>query len=151
MKKALSLFLAVLMIMSALVASVGAVDIRNPGICTCEDHDRYNPCHCCIYCENLDNDYVLDCCKEVDGTWTFCCRICNGLWDCECVECECCAEKDSTLVEPESPSLLPVGVQNSLVASFQNAMKQLQARLADFFNSVFEFLRLDEYFGQLQK
>ena len=67
MKKTLSLFLAVLMIATAFIvpASAGLVpDIREPGVCTCEDHNRTGPCHCCIYCENLDNTYVLDCCKK---------------------------------------------------------------------------------------
>ncbi len=150
MKKALSLFLAVLMIMSVMAVSVSAIDIRKGSVCTCEDHDKYNPCHCCIYCDNLDNDYVNDCCKQVGNEWVFCCRACNGLWNCGCVSCDCCATKDQPYEEPDSPALIPGNVQQNLISSFQNAMATLMKSLRSFFDRIFEFLRIDEYFGSLE-
>lgn len=151
MKKALSLFLAVLMLMSVMAVSVSAVDIRNPGICTCEDHDKYNPCHCCLFCDNLDTSYILDCCKKetLNGevVWTFCCAACNGLWDCECVDCSCCAEKKDEVLDDGSNAIVPPSVQNSFVSAFQNAMNKIKEVFDNIFNTIFEFLRIEDFFG----
>lgn len=155
MKKALSLFLAVLMLSITLIvpasAGIFTPDIREPGVCVCEDHNRKGPCHCCINCENLDTTYVLDCCKkeELNGevVWTFCCPVCNGLWDCECVDCECCAEKKDEVLNEGSTAIIPPSVQNSFISGFQNAMNKVKKVFDDFFNAIFEFLRIDDFFG----
>lgn len=155
MKKTLSLFLAVLMLSTALIvpasAGIFAPDIREPGVCVCEDHIKTGPCHCCIYCENLDNTYVLDCCKKdvVGGeeVWTFCCAVCNGLWDCECVDCDCCSEKKDEQLNEGSNAIIPPSAQNSIVSGFQNAMRKIKEVFDNIFNTIFEFLRIDEFFG----
>ena len=154
MKKALSLFLAVLMLVIATIVPAGAgllPDTRYDGVCTCEDHIRTAPCRCCVYCENLDNTYVLDCCKKdtLNGkeVWTFCCVVCNGMWDCECVDCECCAEKKDEVLEENGTTIIPETTQNSIVSGFQNAIQKIKAVFDKFFNSIFEFLRIDDFFG----
>ncbi len=155
MKKTLSLFLAVLMLAITLIMPVGAAlipDIRKPGVCMCEDHIKTSPCHCCLYCENLDNTYVLDCCKKDvlggEEVWTFCCTVCTGLWDCECVDCSCCAEKKDEYLDEGSNAIIPPSTQNSIVTGFQNAMQKIKAVFDKFFDSIFEFLRIEDFFGK---
>ena len=155
MKKALSLFLAVLMFVTAMIIPASAAglipDIRKDGVCMCEDHVKTSPCHCCVYCENLDNTYVLDCCTKDkiggEDVWTFCCVVCNGLWDCECVACECCAEKKDEILEDSGTTIIPETAQNSIVAGFQNAIQKVKAVFDKFFDAIFEFLRIDDFFG----
>lgn len=150
MKKALSVFLAVLMLMSGMTLMSFAY-IDEGGYCSCYDHVETDTCRCCIYCENLDTTYVLDCCKkqELNGqtVWIKCCSICNGLEDCECTDCECCAEKSDEVINDGNISLVPPSVQNSIIAGFQNAMRRLQEIFDKFFDAIFEFLRFDDFFG----
>ena len=94
MKKLLALFLFVFMLVIVTSIPTSAYyNIREDGVCQCEDHIETGYCHCCVYCENLDNTYMLDCCTkiEIDGKvfWTFCCVLCTGLEGCECY-CSCC-------------------------------------------------------------
>lgn len=152
MKKALSIFLAVIMLMSVMSLAASAV-VKEPGVCMCEDHNRTGPCHCCIYCEHLDVTYKLDCCKKEtlyngDEVWTFCCPTCTGLWNCECVGCSCCSEKTDDMLDDGSTSLIPPSTQNSLVKAFQNAINKIKAVFDSFFDSIFEFLRIDDFFGE---
>ena len=150
MKKALSLILAIIMLMSA-VTFVGSAYNDYGGVCNCPDHKENNYCQCCLYCENLDTSYILDCCvKKVDGNkvyWEKCCSICNGLKDCECTDCKCCAKKIDEIVNEGSTSIIPPSVQISLVEGFQNAMNKVRKIFDDFFDRIFEFLRIDDFFS----
>ena len=150
MKKALSIFLAVIMLMSVMALAVSA-EFRAPGVCMCEDHIKTDACHCCVYCENLDATYVLDCCSKTvlngEEVWVFCCPDCDGLLNCKCVACSCCAEKTDDMLDDGSTSLIPESTQNSLVKSFQNAMQKIKAVFDNFFDRIFEFLRIEDFFG----
>lgn len=91
MKKILCTLLAVLLCVTITPFNLkaDASYVLTDGVCRCEDHDDHNPCRCCLWCDNLDRSYVLDCAKYKDGNWTVCCEICNGLFSCVC-ECSCC-------------------------------------------------------------
>lgn len=152
MKKVLALFLAVLMLMSTMTLMSSAV-IEENGFCVCYDHTDTAPCRCCLYCDNLDTTYVTTCCKKTtlsngDVVWDKCCTICTGLKSCTCDCTSCCeSRKDDQEINDGSQSIIPSGVQNSLVAGFQNAMKKLQQVFDNFFDAIFEFLRFDDFFG----
>lgn len=151
MKKALSLLLAVIMLMSTMALFASAY-IDNGGICSCYDHVDTNTCRCCLYCDNLDTTFMLDCCEKhqnSDGSiyWVKCCSLCNGLKDCECTDCSCCAQKGDEILNDGSTAIIPPSVQISFVEGFQNAMRKLQKVFDDFFNAIFEFLRIDDFFG----
>lgn len=150
MKKALSLILAVIMLMSTMVLFASAY-IDNGGVCNCLDHIETKYCRCCLYCDNLDTTYMLDCCTkdEIDGkvVWIKCCSLCNGLEDCECTDCECCATKSDEVINDGSTAIIPPSVQVSFVEGFQNAMKKIQKVFDDFFNTIFEFLRIEDFFS----
>ena len=106
MKKVLCTLLAVLLCVTimSLNLKADASYVLTEGVCMCEDHYCYNYCRCCLWCENLDTTYVLDCAKYKDGNWTVCCETCNGLIDCVC-ECSCCVSSGELPVEPIVPSL----------------------------------------------
>ena len=151
MKKALSLILAVIMLMSTMAVCAFAY-IDNGGVCRCLDHTDTKPCKCCLYCSNLDTTYKLDCCtkhENSDGStyWVKCCSLCNGLEDCECTKCSCCSEKSDEVLNDGSTAVIPPSAQISIVEGFQNAMKKLQKVFDDFFNAIFEFLRIEDFFG----
>lgn len=150
MKKALSLLLAVIMLMSA-VTFVGSAVYKEPvGVCNCPDHVETNYCYCCLDCKNLDTSYILKCCKKSDDGkyWEKCCSLCNGLKDCECKsDCTCCGKKVDETVNDGSTSILPESVQISLVEGFQNAMNKIRKVFDDFFDAIFEFLKIEDFFG----
>lgn len=150
MKKALSLILAVIMLVSTMGLSATAY-LEVDSHCYCLDHNDTKPCTCCLYCDNLDTTYKLDCCKktEIDGViyWEKCCSLCNGLQDCECTKCSCCSEKSDEVLNEGSTAVIPPSAQISIVEGFQNAMKTLQKFFDDFFDTIFEFLRIEDFFG----
>mgnify|MGYP003299378448 CR=1 FL=1 len=51
MQKALSLILAVIMLMSTMAVCAFAY-IDNGGVCRCLDHTDTKPCKCCLYCSS---------------------------------------------------------------------------------------------------
>lgn len=152
MKKALSLLLAVLMLVSAVTFVASAAKYREPvGVCNCLDHIETKYCNCCLDCKNLDTSYMngVNCCKKSDDGkyWEKCCSICNGLKDCECTDCSCCAKKSDEQMNEGSTSILPPSVQSSLVEGFQNAMNKIRKVFDDFFDAIFEFLKIEDFFG----
>lgn len=116
MKRTLSVFIALVMMLSCFAAcfATGAVDLSTPA-CRCVDHTNApEGCHCCIYCPNLDLDYVTDCKIDLygnldlsrviyevkDGIPTvhgYCiedgklveCDECTGIYPCNCGH-DCC-------------------------------------------------------------
>ena len=170
MKKIISVLLAVLMLMSMLAVSGFATELivrddtsyRPVNVCKCEDHvgAPKKSCHCCIFCENLDMQYVTTCAKNPDGTLKLytdengskyiavCCANCTGLWPCKC-GCECCAEnenigdKDHTLDDVVSDEK-----KEEYVDGFQKVLKVISDAFDEFFNKIFEFLRIFDIIGK---
>lgn len=148
MKKALSLFLAVLMILSVVAVSFGAF-AADEKVCTCADcTGTPNGCHCCVYCPYLDTTYLLSCAKDKDGHFkgSFCCGECDGIWPCDC-NCTCCKDKDEKPSDDPSPILTPEQ-QKDFIKAFQNVLKKVAGVFDMIFNAIFEFLRLDELLGR---
>ncbi len=104
MKRTLSIFISLVMMFScfAICLSANAVDYSTPA-CRCVEHtDGPEGCHCCIYCPNLDMDYVTDCKIDLYGNLDmkrvgYCiedgklvrCEECTGVYPCNCGH-DCC-------------------------------------------------------------
>ena len=148
MKKALSLLLAVIMIMStmALIASAKSEYELPYNHHNCLNHISIDECRCCIYCENRDTQFRRECAEydESTKTWYVCCNLCNGLANCNC-GCPCCPKQE--ISEESSGTLIPEPVQDSLVERFRNALNKVIKVFDDLFDSIFEFLRIEDFFG----
>ena len=148
MKKALSLFLAVLMILSACAVSFGAFaeDKVDMGACTCKDCTRImNGCHCCAACPYLDETYLLSCAKDKNGHFSgsFCCAQCDGIWPCDC-NCSCCQNKDAETDDQGRPILTPQQ-QKDFIKGFQSVLKKVADVFDMIFDAIFKFLRIDDW------
>lgn len=148
MKKALSLFLAVVMILSAFAVSFAVVaeDIAMDS-CTCKNCTRQmNSCRCCAYCPYLDKTVLLSCAKDESGNFkgSFCCGDCSGIWPCDChCGCEACENKDPDADSDPQP-IIPEAQRKTIVEAFQNAIKKVAAVFDKIFDAIFEFLRIDD-------
>ncbi len=145
MKKALSIFLSVLMIMSCFAFAISAAEID--GGCNCTDHkpaSTGDKCHCCVFCDNIEKTYLTSCVKfNEDGTVTVCCHYCDGIYPCGC-GCDCCPDDEQTAT---SKPILTEEQQDKVVSTFQKIMSRFVEWFDNFFNTIFEFLRLDEILG----
>ena len=148
MKKALSLILVAIMLMTTVAFGVSAY-IDEGALCSCYNHVDNNTCKCCLYCKNLDTSYINECCKkdELNGkeVWIKCCNLCSGLENCSC-DCTCCAKNNETL-DDGSGSIFSGAFLDSFVDGFQNAMKKIQKVFDDFFDTIFDFLKIEDFFG----
>ena len=148
MKKALSLLLAVVLILSTFAVSF-AVFAEDVGMkeCTCSNCTRVpNGCHCCAYCPYIDKTFLLSCAKDEDGNFkgSFCCGECSGIWPCDChCGCEACENK-SQEPDPDPEPIIPEAQRKTFIEAFQSAIKRVAAVFDKIFNAIFEFLRIDE-------
>ena len=139
MKKIISILLAVLMIFSsmAVMASASVLD------CNCGDaHKDTADCCCCVYCPTTSDNYRTSC----GGT---CCAECTGLKPCSC--CSCCAViTDENLGDNESilDNYITDKDKESFVEGFQSILKVISDFFDNLFDTIFEFLRLDEVLGR---
>lgn len=148
MKKIISVLLAALMIMSCL-----SVVSFAEGKCTCGEgvHVDSQYCKCCAYCPNLNPDYLLACCDP--KTDKFCCADCSGIYDaekgCGCA-CPCCARGDQTGNENDSTlgDLVTEQDKENFVDGFQAIIKKLSDFFDNLFDTIFEFLKLDQVIGK---
>ncbi len=152
MKKALSLFLAVLLILSTFAVSFGvfAEDKVDMGACTCKDCTQVmNGCHCCAYCPYLDKTYLLSCAKDKDGNFSgsFCCGQCDGIWPCDCT-CDCCKDKDSKPGDSDSKPILTPDQQKDFIKGFQTVLKKVADVFDMIFDAIFKFLRIDDWINK---
>ncbi len=171
MKKVISVLLVAMMLMSAFAVSGFAFDLivkddtsfQENGVCTCGDHDPVDPCHCCIFCTNLDPQYITSCAKDYAGNLNIesdengnqfvavCCANCDGIWPCSC-GCECCKENENLEDDDNTlDNIIDDNAKQTFVDTFQKILKQISDAFDEFFDAIFEFLRLDEVIGRGDK
>ncbi len=147
MKKALSILLAVIMILSTFAATCAVFAEDGMKECTCTNCTRVpNGCHCCVYCPYIDKTVLLSCAKDEAGNFkgSFCCGDCSGIWPCEChCGCEACLDR-SEEPDPDPEPIIPEAQRKTIIEAFQNALKKVAEVFDKFFNAIFEFLRIDE-------
>lgn len=163
MKKTLSVILALIMLMSSFVTAfaaedtTAAEDIGDIGTykeCVCDDCTKADGCICCVFCPYLNEDYILQCVKVVDGPEgerhiVKCCANCTGLFPCDCgTKSDCgCATCDGKSIEVDDglgDPLLTPEQQEEFVTGFQKIIKIIADAFTKFFDAIFEFLRIDE-------
>ncbi len=155
MKKNVAIFLAALMLFSvmgvvAYAADIPVSEVTPSGQCT-HEHKTEEPCHCCVYCPNIDIGYLTACAKNTstDGKFdgSLCCYECTGIFPCSC-GCTCCAEEnngeDITDGDNTLDKIWPDQEKDSFVAGFQAILKQISDWFDTIFDAIFAFLRLGE-------
>lgn len=162
MKKVISVLLAVMMLFSAMSTFAFAVVVEEPAVtdkCTCDSHEAapLGSCHCCVLCPNIDKSYLTSCAKDKseDGLYdgSLCCAYCTGIFPCSC-GCDCCDPNNvntgNTPIIGPGEEIWTEEAQDDFVSGFQKILKRISDVFDNFFNSIFEFLRLDEVLGSIQ-
>ncbi len=151
MKKIISVLLAALMLMSCF--SVASFAVVVSGECTCDEAGTHNPvgsCHCCIFCPNLDPTYVTACAvgSLESGEKEVCCYECTGILGCTC-GCECCKITDEDINSDDSKldEVWTEQDKQSFVDGFQAILKQISDFFDKLFDTIFEFLGLEDVLG----
>ena len=151
MKKIISVLLVAMMLFSVVAISASAA------LCDCGNHvpAKGENCHCCLDCPDLKPELILNCARQ-NGVYTSCCPECSGIFDginyCDC-DCGCpvCERLNSS--KPSDDDALIDGIvtdadKQSFVEGFQAILKRISDLFDSFFDSIFEFLRLDEVLGR---
>lgn len=152
MKKIISVLLAALMLMSCFtVASFAAEKVTLEGKCNCDGtHNPAGLCHCCIFCPNIDPGYVTACAKDTlnADVKMVCCYECTGIYPCAC-GCSCCALGDEDITDDDNTFDDYVTEQDkeSFVDGFQAILKTISDFFDKLFDTIFEFLGIDEILG----
>ncbi len=161
MKKVISVLLAVVMLFTMSTMAF-AVVIEEPEItakCTCANHESatLNSCHCCVLCPNIDKSYLTSCAKDksenglYDGS--LCCANCTGIFPCKC-GCDCCdpnnANTGNKPVIGPGEEIWTEEAQDDFISGFQKIIQRIAAVFDEFFNRIFEFLRLEELLGSIR-
>lgn len=155
MKKIISVLLVLTMLMSFGVVAL-AVSVNNTtGTCRCVDHVD-GACTCCVFCPTLSLSAQTECLQRteiIDGDTVsyavvVCCDECTGIVGCECDGCVKENEESNGFIGGSDGALLPDNVQESIVEIFQRILGQISEKFDEFFNAIFEFLRLDEILGR---
>lgn len=157
MKKALSVVLALIMIMTCgMVAFATEAEVLGEvgtyKVCECKDCKKAAGCTCCIFCPYLNEDFILQCVKPVEGPEgerhvVKCCANCSGLFPCDCGSKCGCATCDGESIEKDDGSgdpLLTPEQQEKFVNGFQKIIKIISDAFNKFFDAIFEFLRIDQ-------
>ena len=154
MKKFISLILAVIMVFSMGVVAF-AEGVAYEGSCA-HEHKTNAPCHCCIFCPNLDKTYLTSCAKDssADGITydgTLCCYECTGIYPCDC-GCSCCEVKNEDIADGDNKldEIWTPERQESFVDAFQAILKKISDFFDNFFDTLFELLKVDEVLGRTE-
>lgn len=159
MKKVISVLLTMLMLFSVMGTVALAVDNEVPGPtgeCGCADHTiAAEGCHCCVLCPNIDISYLTACAKNSSAGGSYdgslCCYKCTGIWPCDC-GCDCCGESagsdNNNPIIGDIDDIWTEEAQDDFVDGFQKILKRISDAFDNFFNKIFEFLRLDEVLGR---
>lgn len=143
MKKIISVFLAALMLMSCLGVAGSAAD----GVCDCGEgvHVDGQLCTCCVYCPNPDKTKWNTCYRE---NGAFCCSECDGIYPCGCT-CECCTDnQDINSDNSKLDEIITEEDKEQFVDGFQAILKRISDFFDMLFDTIFEFLRIDEVLGK---
>lgn len=153
MKKALSIFLALIMILSSIAVgfSVFAADAIVCDKCGRDCTGVPGTCHCCPQCDYIDETYLTNCIKDADGHFvdTFCCSNCTGIWPCQC-GCSCCNNYED-IDDDNSGAILNPDQQQAVITGFQAVLKKISDVFDMLFDALFKFLRISELFPDLVK
>lgn len=154
MKKFISLILAVIMVFSMGIAAFAA-GVEYEGSCT-HVHKTNEPCHCCLFCPNLDKTYLTSCAKDssedgISYDGTLCCYECTGIYPCDC-GCSCCEVKSEDITDDDNKfdEIWTPDRQEAFVDGFQAILKKISDFFDKFFDSLFELLKLDEVLGRTE-
>lgn len=149
MRKIISVLLVALMLFSVMAVSASAA------VCSCGRHEESKgaACQCCVDCPELDVSLRFDCAKLEGDHYTTCCTACKGFSTGTVCYCNCgcatCGENESTGTDFDSIKDQVWGEeqQNNFVDGFQAILKKISDAFDNFFDKIFEFLRLDEVLG----
>ncbi len=156
MKKTLSILMSVLIIALSFTMVSSAALYK----CDCTDHVAKD-CKCCIYCPNLDKHYLTSCAVNPDGTLKYanpeapeeeryvelCCKKCTGIIPCSC-GCSCCTLSEEDIENMNPDQIFNEQQQEQIVDTFQKVLGRIREFFDDFFDTLFELLRLDEILGR---
>ena len=143
MKKVISVFLAALMLMACVsVSGLAAYDE-----CTCTDGhvEVAGACTCCVYCEYADEGAWNTCYRD---SGEFCCKDCDGIRPCGC-DCECCTVNEN--IDDNKSNMddyITEQDKKEFVDGFQAILKKVSDFFDMLFDTIFEFLKIDEILGK---
>ena len=152
MKKFISVLLALIMVMSCFGVMASAAVNLTTGTCICANHVESN-CTCCVYCPTLSESAKADCLvreQNADGSYTItvCNAECTGLAYCTCSGCE--YDEDYSGSDAGAGALIPEDVQDDIVTWFQLILSKVSTAFDEFFEAIFEFLRLEDVLGRTE-
>jgi hypothetical protein len=150
MRKIISVLLVTLMLFSVVAVSASAADG-----CGCTNHIEDRDCRCCINCTKLDKSMVMSCAKDANGNLTGkrCCAACAGYLQknagCGC-SCSCCGDANSDTNDGgfDLGDVVTDKDKQNFVDIFQSILGKISAAFDNFFNAIFEFLKLDDGLGR---
>lgn len=162
MKKIISVLLAVLMIFSSMAMLASATEITDDestavdrfGVCTCADHKDDIECCCCIHCETTNDNFRTSCAipqYDANGNkyYKVCCKDCVGVYPCDC-GCVCCSDRNEDIGNKNDSNVgdyITDADKENFVDGFQAILKRISDFFDMLFNTIFEFLRIDEVLG----
>lgn len=149
MKKVISVLLAAIM----LISCFGMISFARSEKCTCPDgdHNEAGPCTCCRFCDKLDVSKRMACYHP--DTDERCCDSCDGVYPCTCgVACGCnyCKEGNQDIADGGSNlgDYITEQDKQSFVDTFQSILKTISDFFDDLFDTIFEFLKIDQVLGK---
>jgi hypothetical protein len=151
MRKIISVLLVTLMLFSVVALSASA------GSCDCKNHTDTWDCCCCVYCDTTDKTFITSCSKDANDNIIGegpCCKACTGIkkngTGCGC-DCDCCGSTAGDDGDTTGKLDIPDKAKKNFVDTFQAILGKISAAFDNFFNAIFEFLRIDDVIGKNSK